>query len=103
MQVAEIRERMGLSQTDLAELVGVTQPAVAAWEAGRRRPTGAAGETLERIAAALTGPTRSYGRSRGRPIDLPAARWTPVVPADRVVTLPHHLDWTPRRGRRDPQ
>jgi transcriptional regulator with XRE-family HTH domain len=101
MIVAEIRERMGLSQTDLAELVGVTQPAVAAWEAGRRRPTGDAAEILERIANALTGPTRTYGRFRGRRIDLPGARWTPVISADRVVTLPHHLDWTPRRGRRD--
>jgi transcriptional regulator with XRE-family HTH domain len=99
--VREIRELIGVSQADLAELLGVTQPAVAAWEAGRRKPAGQVRDVLARIAAARSGPTRRYGEWRGRIIELPEGGWTPVVPPDRVVTLPSRLDWTPRRGRRD--
>lgn len=36
----EIRERSRLSQAEVAEAVGVSQPTVAGWEAGRRRPHG---------------------------------------------------------------
>lgn len=92
---------IGLSQAQLADLLGVTQPAVAAWEAGRRTPTGHAAALLERIAAARSGPKRTHGEWRGRLIELPATRWVPVVAADRVVTLPNRIDWTPRRGARD--
>ena len=97
---------MGVSQALLAQILGVTQPAVAAWEAGRRSPTGPAAEILDRIADALEGPTKVYGEFRYRPIELPAARWTPVVPPTLVVErLPIHLDWSPRQGpwdMRDP-
>jgi transcriptional regulator with XRE-family HTH domain len=90
---------MGVSQALLAEILGVTQPAVAAWEAGRRSPTGPAAEVLDRIADALAGPTKVYGEFRHRPIELPAGRWTTVVPKTFVVAkLPVHLDWSPRQG-----
>lgn len=36
----EVRERARLSQAEVAEAVGVTQPTVAAWEAARRMPHG---------------------------------------------------------------
>jgi DNA-binding transcriptional regulator YiaG len=36
----EIRERAGLSRSELARLIGVTQPAVSRWESGERTPTG---------------------------------------------------------------
>ncbi len=101
MTPREIRELTGLSQADLAALLGVTQPAVAAWEAGRRQPTGPAAAVLARIAATRSGPTRTYGEWRGRTIELPEGGWTPIVTADRVVTLPNRLDWTPRQGPRD--
>jgi transcriptional regulator with XRE-family HTH domain len=101
MHVRELREQLGLSQADLADLLGVTQPAVAAWEAGRRAPTGRPAAVLEQIADAFTGPTRTYGEWRGRPIELPDDAWTPVVLPDRVVVLPNRIDWTPRRGQRD--
>jgi len=97
---------MGVSQALLAQILGVTQPAVAAWEAGRRNPTGPAADVLDRIADALEGPTKVHGEFRHRPIELPAGRWTSVIPRDLVVTLPIHLDWTPRQGprnMRDPQ
>jgi len=96
--VRELRKSMGVSQALLAQILGVTQPAVAAWEAGRRNPTGPSAERLERVAIALDGPTKVYGEFRHRPIELPEGRWTPVVPLDLVVTLPVHLDWSPRQG-----
>ena len=99
--VRELRKAMGVSQALLAQILGVTQPAVAAWEAGRRNPTGPAAERLERVVIALDGPSKFYGEFRHRPIELPEGRWTPVVPQDLVVTLPIHLDWTPRQGQRD--
>lgn len=36
----EVRERSRLSQAEVAEAVGVTQPTVAGWEAGRKMPHG---------------------------------------------------------------
>lgn len=90
---------MGVSQALLAQILGVTQPAVAAWEAGRRSPTGPAAEILDHIAEALEGPTKLYGEFRHRPIELPEGRWTAVVPPTFVVAkLPIHLDWSPRQG-----
>ena len=40
-----LREDVGLSQLDIADLVGATPAAVSRWEAGLREPTG---ERLER-------------------------------------------------------
>jgi transcriptional regulator with XRE-family HTH domain len=100
--VRQLRKAMGVSQALLAQILGVTQPAVAAWEANRRSPTGQAAETLDRIADALEGPTKVYGEFRHRPIELPAGRWTAVVPPTFVVAkLPLHLDWSPRQGAWD--
>ncbi len=49
-----IRELSGLSQAEVAQLAGVSEPAISRWEAGDRRPTGkhalAYGRTLRRIA-----------------------------------------------------
>ena len=39
---AEARMRMGLSQQDFAELLGVSPRTLQDWEQGRREPTGAA-------------------------------------------------------------
>lgn len=48
--IRAIRERLGLTQAMLAEALGVTQPAVAMWEAGERKPDII---TLKRIASVL--------------------------------------------------
>ncbi|HEV7761813.1 MAG TPA: helix-turn-helix transcriptional regulator [Acidimicrobiales bacterium] len=101
MDVDEIRSRLGLTQRQLADLLVVTQPAVAAWEAGRRTPTGEVAIVLGRVARCFDGPNRRYGDHRGRPIELPEERWEPVVRPDREVTLPDRLDWSPRAGQRD--
>jgi HTH-type transcriptional regulator / antitoxin HipB len=49
-QVRSLREARGLSQRELAELMGTTQSAIARLEAGGSRPSLA---TLERLAHAL--------------------------------------------------
>lgn len=50
--VREMRDRAGLTQTDLARQTGLSQPNISAYEAGRRTPTSG---TLEKIRQA-TGP-----------------------------------------------
>lgn len=55
-RLREIREARGLSQSGLAKRVGITQQAVAQYEAGGRTPTG---DILVRIAQAL-GVSSSY-------------------------------------------
>lgn len=47
-EVKTIRERIGLSQTRFAQLIGVSKRTLENWEQGRRRPTGPA-RTLLRI------------------------------------------------------
>lgn len=46
----ELREQAGLSQSQLASRSGVAQPNIAAYEAGRRTPSGA---MLERLRSAM--------------------------------------------------
>lgn len=48
--VKRLRERAGVTQARLADLAGTSQPAIAAYEAGRRIPTLGA---LERLASAV--------------------------------------------------
>jgi transcriptional regulator with XRE-family HTH domain len=89
---------MGISQAGLADMLGVTQPAVSAWEAGTRQPSGEAAAKLERIAMAFDSQPIVAGEFRGRPIELPKDRWEPIVTPDRLIRLPNHIDWTPHRG-----
>lgn len=92
----------GLTQEELAGALGISQPAIAAYEAGRRRPTGAAAAWWRAIDEAQRIPHRNHGTHRGRDIDLPTARWTPAVPTAATVTLPTRLDWSARADpRRD--
>ena len=46
---AEARSRVGLSQHDFANLLGISSRTLQDWEQGRREPTGAA-KTLLRVA-----------------------------------------------------
>ncbi len=38
-KLAGLRVRAGLTQTDVAKVVGVTQGAISAWELGKKKPT----------------------------------------------------------------
>ena len=48
-EVAQARQKSGLSQTQFAEALGISKRTLAEWEQGRRSPSGAA-QTLIRIA-----------------------------------------------------
>lgn len=50
ISIRQIRESAGITQAELARRLGITQPAVARWESGRRQPRV---ESLQRIADAL--------------------------------------------------
>lgn len=47
--IRDLRQQVGMTQDELARAAGISQPAIAAYEAGRKSPTL---RTLERIAAA---------------------------------------------------
>ncbi|NDP46995.1 MAG: helix-turn-helix domain-containing protein [Sulfuriferula multivorans] len=49
--IAEARSRLGMTQSELASLMGVSTRTLQDWEQGRRKPTGAA-QTLLRVAIA---------------------------------------------------
>lgn len=55
-RIVSLREGLGMSQKELANLVGVTAPAVTMWESGVRFPRGKA---LSKLAKAL-GVSQSY-------------------------------------------
>ena len=53
MDAAGIRASCGISQQTVAAALGVSQPAVCAWETGSRAPSGPAGGAYCRVIAAL--------------------------------------------------
>lgn len=90
-----------MTQGEFAALAGVTQPAVAAYEAGRRQPTGSAARLYHVIAAALEAPVESHEEPLQRAVILPLQRWQPYVAADTTVHLPFALDWSAGAHERD--
>lgn len=94
----EVRRRLGLPQAELAKLAGVSQPAIAAYEAGRRRPTGRADFVMNGMVLVVEGETMTFPDDRFGTYELPARRWVSVVRPDAVVQLPTRLDWSHSRG-----
>lgn len=73
-QLAQLREARGLSQRQVARLVGVSQPAIARLEAGPTRDVKLT--TLLRVVTALGGRVTSRSRSR------PGTSWGPTQGGD---------------------
>ncbi|KKN11615.1 hypothetical protein LCGC14_1024760 [marine sediment metagenome] len=48
-EIRTLRERLGLTQADLAKRLCLSRPAVAAWESGRNTPTGPAQMLLQQL------------------------------------------------------
>ena len=50
VEVAYLREKLGLTQQELAEKIGVSSVAVHYWETGKRIPSGPVTKLLEQLA-----------------------------------------------------
>jgi transcriptional regulator with XRE-family HTH domain len=96
ISLKDARDRLGLTQAAFAALCGTAQPAIAAYEAGKRRPTGQAASLYRCIDAADHVETVTVDVGRGRYLTLPTGTWTPAVPMGAAVVLPTRLDWSPR-------
>lgn len=69
-RIAEARERLGMTQTELAKIVGVSQPTIAFWEREASAPRGeylpALAEALgTSVDALLVGDEEEHPRKRG--------------------------------------
>jgi transcriptional regulator with XRE-family HTH domain len=53
-RAARVRELAGLSQAEVAELVGVTPATISRWEAAERRPTGERALAYGRVLRQIT-------------------------------------------------
>jgi transcriptional regulator with XRE-family HTH domain len=75
--IRALRERLGLTQRELADDLGVRQQTVSEWETGIYRPRGASARMLRLVAE----------RAASYQADHPAPEPTP--PETPVDTLPH--------------
>ena len=100
--VRKLRKLYGLTQETLAEILGVTQPAVAAWEKGTRSPKDPyVIKRLEDMEKNIDVDCEVIdGGLRRPPVEFPIKRWEPVVRSDAVVRLPVHLEWSHKDQRR---
>ena len=60
-EVEQLRQRLGLTQLELAKWLGVTESSVSLWEAGKRRPRGPAHRLLRLIAELARGREEGSG------------------------------------------
>lgn len=100
--VRKLRKIYGLTQENLAEILGVTQPAVAAWERGTRSPKDPyVIKTLENMEKNIDVDCEVIeGGLRRPPVEFPTKRWEPVARSDAVVHLPVHLQWSHKDQRK---
>lgn len=92
-----LRQRLAMTQTEFASLVGVSQAAVSQFESGSRSPGGRTSAFYDRLEAAIRSDvvTETIG---GRTTTMPAHPWVRVIDPGDVGTLalPARLDWSPR-------
>ena len=99
--IRHLRKIYGLTQNQLAEILGVTQPAVAAWERGIRSPKDP--EVVKRLEAMEENIDIECevidGGLRRPPVEFPTNRWESIVRRDATVRLPIHLEWSHKDQR----
>lgn len=87
----ELRESRSLSQSELAEVVGISQPNLSAYERDRRVPTA---DTLNRLVVACGYQLVARAGARSVACPLPRAGWfpdeddPPRLPDDRADEAP---------------
>lgn len=108
-QRARLRTDYGLTQTEIAQALGVTRATVAAWEAGRSEPQGptraAYAKLLDGIAAQLTASDGPTGAPAPSTTTVPPA--APAAPARPASAQPPSAPvaatvGTEQAGRQDP-
>lgn len=97
--VADVREAIGWTQGEFAQLYCVSQAFVSQVERDQRAPSRRMLATLDDYAAATVLPTVEVVDGRGRPHTLPAHRWSPsTLSRAATMLLPTRLDWTRRQS-----
>ena len=81
----EARKKRGLTQSELADLIGVTREAIAAYESGRVRLMD---EILIRFSSALKVPTDEILGVKKSTVDTPAIRLRLVKRLQKIENLP---------------
>ena len=94
-----LRQRLSMTQSEFATILGVSQAAVSQFESGARSPGGRTAAFYDRLETAVESDvaTESFD---GRLTTMPAHSWTRVIQADDVsaISLPTRLDWSPRQA-----
>ncbi|TFH14762.1 MAG: XRE family transcriptional regulator [Acidimicrobiales bacterium] len=92
-----LRQRLAMTQTEFASLVGVSQAAVSQFESGSRSPGGRTSAFYDRLEAAIRSDVVTETID-GRTTTMPAHPWVRVIDPGDVGTLalPARLDWSPR-------
>jgi DNA-binding XRE family transcriptional regulator len=92
-----LRQRLSVTQTEFASLLGVSQAAVSQFESGSRSPGGRTSAFYDRLEAAIASEVVTETID-GRTTTMPAHRWTRVIDPGEVgtISLPARLDWSPR-------
>ena len=93
-----LRQRLSMTQTEFAGIVGVSQAAVSQFESGARTPGGRTAAFYDRLESAIKSEV-VVETINGRPTTMPAGTWTRVIDANDVgiISMPLRLDWSPRQ------
>ena len=93
-----LRQRLSMTQSEFATILGVSQAAVSQFESGARSPGGRTAAFYDRLQTAIESDVVAESVD-GRLTTLPAHSWTRVIQADdvSVISLPTRLDWSPRQ------
>ncbi len=94
--VRALRQSVGLSQQQLAEMVGTSQPTLSAYEHDRKVPSA---DTLNRIAVACGYQLTASAGERSVPCPLPLAGWFEDDNLPAADELDERLAEAERRGR----
>jgi transcriptional regulator with XRE-family HTH domain len=94
-----LRQRLSMTQSEFATILGVSQAAVSQFESGARSPGGRTAAFYDRFETAVESDVVTESVD-GRLTTMPADSWTRVIQADdvSVISLPTRLDWSPRQA-----
>lgn len=93
--VAEVMERTGMNQTELAAALNVSQSLVSQWVAGKREPSPAARAAFDKVMCAgdVIMEETDVGLWTGA-VRVPKEVWSPAFTPLGKFRLPLRLDWS---------